>query len=413
MTAPSILTILVCHSMGGIVAADVLLKIFDEPTVSRDGTKVMFPYIQGILAFDTPYLGLAPSMLAHTVDAKVKTANEMLNQVSSVAAGLFAGSTMLAGTTMLADSTKTTDGKQAMASSASPQEPKAAEENVRQEKRGGSKGGSHSRNSSRSTKTGGSKHSRKVRDESKATEDNVHQKKRSGSRSERHSRSSSRSTNTSGSKHSGKVRDESKPRKSSLPPSTTTTATTTSTTITDTTTTATAATSAWKGWGKVAMLASAVGAFAAAGAVGYYKREDIAAGFGWVSSHLEFVSELTKHEVLKTRLSRSKSIRGIGFANLYTSLGNREKSSTVQGGNMAPPPGTDPALASFLAAERTFCREPGKGDEKQGWYKMVNTKAKDEVEAHTGMFNPQTNPGFYNMSDHARNIVLQWVEART
>ena len=189
-----------------------------------------------------------------------------------------------------------------------------------------------------------------------------------------------------------------------------TTATTASTTTLNTPSTAT--TTTWQRWGKVAMLASAVGAFAAAGTVGYYKREEIAAGFGWVSSHIEFVSELTSTETLKKRLSRSASIRGVGFANLYTSLGLRKTSSTVEGGNMGPPPGTDPSLASFLAAERTFCNEPEE-KRKLGWYKMVNLKAKDEVEAHIGMFSPQTNPGFYEMSNHARNLVLRWVEVRT
>lgn len=350
-----------CHSMGGIVAADVLLGIIDEPTVSGSGTRVMFPYIQGILAFDTPYLGLAPGMFAHTVDAKVKTANAMLNQAASLAAGLFADSTK--------PSDSASDGKQVTASRVSSQEPKAVEENVRRSKRSGSKSGSHSR-------------------------------------------SSSRSTNTSGSKHAGKARDESKPRKSSLPPPTapaTTMATTASTTTTtNTTSTTTTAASTWQRWGKFAM---AVGAFAAAGTVGYYKREEIAAGFSWASSHIEFVSELTKVETLKTRLSRSTGIRGVGFANLYTSLGSRKASSTVNGGNMGPPPGTDATLASFLAAERTFCQEPVKETQKQGWYKIVNIKANDEVEAHIGMFSPQTNPGFYEMSNRARDLVVQWTEA--
>jgi len=57
---PSVRTILVGHSMGGIVAADTLIAItsdtpIDASTSSMDSAinAFMFPYIQGVLAFDT------------------------------------------------------------------------------------------------------------------------------------------------------------------------------------------------------------------------------------------------------------------------------------------------------------------------------------------------------------------------
>lgn len=72
---PSVRVILIGHSMGGIVAADTVLSIaLDKPincsssqtypNSSTFNTKI-FPFVQGILAFDTPYLGVSPSLLAH------------------------------------------------------------------------------------------------------------------------------------------------------------------------------------------------------------------------------------------------------------------------------------------------------------------------------------------------------------
>jgi len=103
---PSVHVVLVGHSMGGIVAAETLLSIVrDEPVPAAAGNNynateaqsrpqsprprgngldvpekeqrsssappdrhhstLFFPYIEAILAFDTPYLGISPGVLAH------------------------------------------------------------------------------------------------------------------------------------------------------------------------------------------------------------------------------------------------------------------------------------------------------------------------------------------------------------
>ncbi|KAK5631838.1 hypothetical protein RRF57_007552 [Xylaria bambusicola] len=88
---PSVRTILIGHSMGGIVAAETVIALASEKPIPHDGdnrsgsedgkkdtrsgrqkepspealNSLMFPYVQGVLAFDTPFLGIAPGVVAH------------------------------------------------------------------------------------------------------------------------------------------------------------------------------------------------------------------------------------------------------------------------------------------------------------------------------------------------------------
>ena len=97
---PSVHTVLIGHSMGGIVAADTLLALtsdlpLDSTSSSKDPRKAaeplnsfMFPYVQGVLAFDTPYLGISPGVVAHGAEGHYNTATEALSALSGLTGGL-------------------------------------------------------------------------------------------------------------------------------------------------------------------------------------------------------------------------------------------------------------------------------------------------------------------------------------
>jgi hypothetical protein len=88
---PSVHVVLIGHSMGGIVAAETVLSIKQDQPISSSGmlktdsNTFMFPYIQGILAFDTPYLGIAPGVVAHGAQEHWNTASAAYGAYTSVA----------------------------------------------------------------------------------------------------------------------------------------------------------------------------------------------------------------------------------------------------------------------------------------------------------------------------------------
>jgi hypothetical protein len=207
-----------------------------------------------------------------------------------------------------------------------------------------------------------------------------------------------------------------------------------------------AASPRWQSWGKYAMFAGAAGAVAAGGAAALYSQRDkLTSGWGWVSGHLEFVGCLLKAEELKGRVERVGGLAmggesgekekrtGNGFGNgngncngfggsavFYTVLGRGANTDASNTGTQI--------LLKGAGEKRTFCKLPpfldtatsksstqksikGTGDEREGlrWIPALNDKATDEITAHTSIFYPRENPGFYSLGERAKEVVSSWV----
>ncbi|KAF3047187.1 hypothetical protein E8E12_011586 [Didymella heteroderae] len=290
---PSVRTILVGHSMGGIVAAETLLSILaDQPAPSLQNSHIkddggqpglgekstlMFPYIQGILAFDTPYLGIAPGVVAHGAEKHWNTASSAYTAYNNLAGAFGWGQ-------------KDT--------------PAAVEPSRRLP-----------------------------------------------------------APNSTGDAASAPL---------------------------------------WQRYGKVAMFAGAAGAIAAGGAAAYMKKDQITQGLSWATSHLEFVGSLARPEELKKRLASVIQLskeHDMGFANIYTTLGHAVDAS--QKG--------DSWTGKVAGRDRTFCNLP-KGSTRDYFIPACNDKLEMETLAHMGMFNARTNPGYYTLSETAKEQIIDWME---
>ncbi|KAM0160100.1 hypothetical protein ACHAQE_004715 [Botrytis cinerea] len=304
----SVGVILVAHSMGGFVASDALFSILNDhhDKEDEDSNHVIFPLIQGILAFDTPYNGLARSMFVYGAFSQYNKVSNIWNIMSAASAGLI----------------------------------------------------------------------------------------------------SARSLGTMSAKQAARQAGSS---------------------LTATTRTASPG---WKIWEGIAVKSGVVGAIAAGGVAAYRNRETIISGvknlnknsikdgaeqgydalgqglayinrdsvgqsFAWLSSHLKFVGALMRQKEMVQRLERLSKIEGVGIRNFYTSLG---ENGYWTGGYFVP--------------ERTFSAIPAPGQKSHELFiRTVNGAVEDEVQAHMSMFKPQTNDNYDEISEQARDLVVEWFKA--
>ncbi|WYZ40727.1 hypothetical protein EsH8_IV_001068 [Colletotrichum jinshuiense] len=286
---PSVRIVLAGHSMGGIVAAETVIGLTSEkPIYSEDGIEksdnpssfnsLMFPYIQGVIAFDTPYLGISPGVVAHGAEGHYNAANAAMTQLSGLGTALWG--------TKQAASASPSRNKAPVAALPAP----AAPANSSQQQ------------------------------------------------------------------------------------------------------------SAWGKWGKIAMVAGSAAAVAASAGAAYYNREQITQGLSWATSHLEFVGCLAKGGELQKRVQYMVKLNkelDIGFANLYTRLGQAAGSKEVS------------VVGTVLGKDRTFCNLP-KRENAGVWKQEVNDAAKEETLAHMNMFEPKENPGYEKLKQDAATLIAEW-----
>lgn len=78
--------VLVAHSMGGFVASDTLFLALNNRVANSDSDSPIFPPIQGILTFDTPYNGLARSMFVYGAFSNYSKVSSVFNVMTALSA---------------------------------------------------------------------------------------------------------------------------------------------------------------------------------------------------------------------------------------------------------------------------------------------------------------------------------------
>lgn len=215
-----------------------------------------------------------------------------------------------------------------------------------------------------------------------------------------------------------------------------------------------ASSTGWGKWGKYAMFGGAAAAVAGAAGAAYMNWNQINQGLAWAGSHLEFVGCLARGAELQKRVESVVSLtesHGVGFADFYTVLGEKVSKKTQYAGAMLgqdrtfcvvpkdarsaegsptgskrPPPKSGATQSPPKRRKKTAPEEEMEQEVKEGekvqefardtskkkgdWVRCRNDVAPDELKAHTSMFAPGRNPGYYNMLPMARDRIVGWID---
>jgi len=124
----------------------------------------------------------------------------------------------------------------------------------------------------------------------------------------------------------------------------------------------------------------------------YYRRDDIGSGYSWATDHMKYVRNLWDEEALQKRLQDLTDTQvhlGVVFRTFYTLMPPPPPSFSSPRSFAILPPRTSPIAAHFLPAR--------------------NTQAADEIQAHTNMFNPSANDGYYQLGLETAKIIREAV----
>ncbi|KAG8988428.1 hypothetical protein FRB90_002757 [Tulasnella sp. 427] len=136
----------------------------------------------------------------------------------------------------------------------------------------------------------------------------------------------------------------------------------------------------------------------AAAGTAYYKRQDIMAAQNWAQDHLKYVGNLWNEGQLQDRvstlveLSKDKAEGGQGIL-----FRNRKIEQSFSFYTLIPPKGSYREPRTFVILPKPKASGAANLDPANYHLAAVNTRADDEIEAHTGMFDPKTNDGYYEL----------------
>ncbi|KZV75091.1 hypothetical protein PENSPDRAFT_647370 [Peniophora sp. CONT] len=146
------------------------------------------------------------------------------------------------------------------------------------------------------------------------------------------------------------------------------------------------------GWAKWAPTAYAVGGALLAGAAAgtaYYRRSDILVSYTYLQDHMKYVGNLWEEKAMEERvvaILKAEEEHNVVFRNFYTLI---------------------PPDISTTVNARTFCVLPKTALAANHFIPARNTLAEDEIHAHTGMFEPSTNDGYYQLGLAVAGIVRE------
>ncbi|CCU81742.1 hypothetical protein BGHDH14_bghG005404000002001 [Blumeria hordei DH14] len=129
-----------------------------------------------------------------------------------------------------------------------------------------------------------------------------------------------------------------------------------------------------QGWSKATTLAGTVAALATVTTAAYWHWDSVLKGWSWIDSHLEFVKCLLDEDSLRGRLADMEILNhklNMEFGNFYTRLGKNAANS-------------DSGALPTDKRSKTFCKLSEDPDVLH-WQEAVNTEAKNEIQAHTGI----------------------------
>ncbi|KDN38520.1 hypothetical protein K437DRAFT_259383 [Tilletiaria anomala UBC 951] len=149
------------------------------------------------------------------------------------------------------------------------------------------------------------------------------------------------------------------------------------------------------GWGRWATTGAAALAAGAAGAGLYASRGTLGSSYTWISSHLDFVGTLWDRSGSDRRIEELGKLEQVLFHCYYTRLGPTSNAVFSSG-----------AGAANAGTSRVFIILPPADKEvAKSFTPCVNTRAKDEVDAHISMFNPMNNDDYYRMGQVSALVI--------